>query len=176
MQKENYMNPPWQVTEPHNYNPLGLPAPDVQQQRDALGNLGVFASGRSVSAQRYGLVDNPQHLPAIGPSFGLPGRYTAPTDRPRWYPQDGLTKAEPSTVTPPTSFKATNKNFNPDGEDGVTVGEIEPVHPVPCSIYDSQGTGICNDEKQMAPSKGVVEQIMTMGAMAITPTKPIGGR
>lgn len=163
------VNPPTHATETNGMNPLGLP-PEVAH--NVAGNLfgGPYPSGRPLASNT--LIDNPQNLPPIGPSFGIPGSYNPPSDRPRFYPSDDLTTPEAATVTPPQSFKATNKNFNPDGEEGgLAPGELEPVHPVPCALQDSQGTGICN--KVTPPSKGVADMLMHGGAIPIETRKPI---
>lgn len=164
------MNPPQHVTENNGMNPLGLP-PEMAHSVKAGLYGGPYPNGRVVSSGT--LVDNPRNLPAIGPSFGIQGAYQPPTDRPRFYPSDDLTMPEAATVTPPQSFKATNKIFNPDGDDGgMAPGELEPVHPQPCALVDSQGTGICN--KETLPTKGVADMLMHGGAIPIETREPLG--
>jgi hypothetical protein len=164
------MNPPPHVTESNGMNPLGLP-PEMAQGTKAGLYGGPYPSGRVVASGA--LVDNPHNLPPIGPSFGIQGAYQPPKDRPRFYPSDDLTTPEAATVTPPQSFKATNKIFNPDGEEGgMAPGELEPVHPQPCALVDSQGTGICN--KETPPSKGVADMLMHGGAIPIETREPLG--
>ena len=173
---ESQLNPPWQATNPTNLNPLGLPP--EQAGKDGV-NLrgGAYPSGRAIATQKYGLIDNPQNVHAIGPNYGIKGGVNAPTDRPRFYPQDFLTAPEPSTVTPPVSFKASNPLFNPNSDDGFTPGEMEPNHPEPCSVFDSNGTGLCNN-KPLA-TKSSVDALVTgpdYATMVIKPTKPLGKR
>ena len=139
--EDSLLNPPWQVTDPNNLNPLGLPA-EMASGTKLRG--GAYPNGRSIATQKYGLINNPQNVHAIGPTFGIHGGIHPPTDRPRFYPSDFLTAPEALTVTPPKSYTATNINFNPNKEDGMTPGEMEPVHPVPCSTAASDGSGLCN--------------------------------
>ena len=168
--KDSWMNPPWQMTNPHNMNPLGLP-PEMAGQEGKLLRGGAYPSGRSIASEKYGLIDNPQNAHAIGPNFGN-GGVNPPTDRPRFYPKDFLTDAEPSVVTPPTSFKATNPLFNPNNDIGFTPGELEPVHPVPCSTFESDGSGLCNEEPKA--TKSVADDIMKNGPEPLVPKKELG--
>ena len=168
--KMGLMNPPPHVTESGGMNPLGLP-PEVAQSMKAGIYGGPYPNGRPMASG--GLVDNPHNLPPIGPSFGIQGAYQPPADRPRFYPSDDLTTPEAATVTPPLAFKATNKIFNPKGEEGgMAPGELEPVHPQPCALVDSQGTGICN--KDTPPTMGVADMLMHGGAFPLEKRKPLG--
>jgi hypothetical protein len=165
------MIPPWQATNPTNLNPLGLP-PEKAAAVFSLGlRGGAYPSGRAIASEKFGLIDNPQNAHVIGPNFGHGGT-NSPTDRPRFYPKDFLTDQEPSTVTPPKWFHATDPLFNPNKEDGFTPGELEPVHPVPCSIHDSDGSGLCNEAPKV--SKSIVDQFLKDGPVPIDPPKPLG--
>ena len=169
---ESQLNPPWQATNPTNLNPLGLPPEMAATEGKALRG-GAYPSGRAIPSEKYGLIDNPQNVHQIGPNFGIDGGANPPTDRPRFYPKDFLTDPEPSTVTPPTSFKATNLLFNAKNEEGFTLGQMEPVHPVPCSIYESDGSGLCNETPKT--TKSVADDLMRTGPNAMLPKIQLGG-
>jgi hypothetical protein len=167
------MNPPWQATDPTNLNSLGLP-PEMAGKDGVSLRAGAYPSGRAIASEKYGLIDNPQAVHAIGPTYGLQGAVAAPTDRPRFYPSDVLTAPEPTTITPPAWFKSQNILFNPKGNQGFTPGQMYPVKPVPCSTYDSNGSGLCNEAP--TSTKSVVDQLMKVGPMAMIPPKPLGKR
>lgn len=137
--KNSQMNPPWQATQPGNSLPMGLPGWQAGELAKAgTTYTGPYASGAHMaSLQNYIPQSPPPGQPVYGPNFGIGGSVAnlPAAQVPRWYPEDVLSKPEPRTVTPPFMH---------------VPGEMEPVHPVPCSTQDSQGTGWCNDASKPA--------------------------
>jgi hypothetical protein len=49
---------------------------------------------------------------------------------------------------------------------------LEPVHPVPCSTFESDGSGLCNEEPKA--TKSVADDIMKNGPEPLVPEKELG--